>query len=159
MFLCSMDILTFPPPTETRVEQNTSPKVNARLEDQIEERLERLSAEGPGAIVRRLVELDEEWDIERMLETNASIVTLVTLGLGFLHHRNWFKVSAGVAAFLLLHAVQGWCPPIPILRRLGYRTSREINLERTALRILRGDFKNPTNDPAEALAQARMLLR
>jgi hypothetical protein len=31
-------------------------------------------------------------------------------------------------------------PPIPLLRRLGIRTSREIEIERVALKILRGDF-------------------
>jgi hypothetical protein len=38
------------------------------------------------------------------------------------------------------HAVQGWCPPLPILRRMGFRTAREIDTERTALKALRGDF-------------------
>jgi hypothetical protein len=41
---------------------------------------------------------------------------------------------------LFQHAVQGWCPPVPLLRRLGYRTSREIDIERVALKALRGDF-------------------
>jgi len=39
-----------------------------------------------------------------------------------------------VTAFLLQHAIQGWCPPIPILRRFGFRTADEINRERYALR-------------------------
>jgi hypothetical protein len=38
-----------------------------------------------------------------------------------------------VGTFLLQHALQGWCPPVPILRRLGYRTAREIFEERLAL--------------------------
>jgi hypothetical protein len=42
--------------------------------------------------------------------------------------------------FLLQHAVQGWCPPLPLLRRLGVRTADEINEERYALKALRGDF-------------------
>ena len=45
---------------------------------------------------------------------------------------------------LFQHAVQGWCPPIPLLRRLGIRTSREIEIERVALKILRGDFGEAT---------------
>ena len=31
-------------------------------------------------------------------------------------------------------------PPVPILRRLGVRTAREIDIERYALKALRGDF-------------------
>jgi hypothetical protein len=34
------------------------------------------------------------------------------------------------------HALQGWCPPVPILRRLGFRTAREIFEERLALKSL-----------------------
>jgi hypothetical protein len=30
-------------------------------------------------------------------------------------------LPALVTAFLFQHAVQGWCPPVPILRRLGFR--------------------------------------
>lgn len=51
-----------------------------------------------------------------------------------------FAVPVIVTAFLLQHAVQGWCPPVPILRRLGYRTNREQDDERIALKFLRGDF-------------------
>jgi hypothetical protein len=45
-----------------------------------------------------------------------------------------------VAAFLLQHAIQGFCPPLPVLRALGYRTDREIETERNALKAARGDF-------------------
>jgi hypothetical protein len=38
------------------------------------------------------------------------------------------------------HVIEGWCPPLAILRRLGFRTSSEINRERIALKTLRGDF-------------------
>ena len=46
------------------------------------------------------------------------------------------------AGFLLQHAVQGWCRPVPIFRRLGIRTASEIDAERYALRMIRGDFGN-----------------
>jgi hypothetical protein len=49
-------------------------------------------------------------------------------------------VPALVTGFLFQHAVEGWCPPIPVLRRLGFRTAREIDIERVALKALRGDF-------------------
>ncbi|MEY7848852.1 hypothetical protein AB7C87_06560 [Natrarchaeobius sp. A-rgal3] len=42
-------------------------------------------------------------------------------------------MSAVIAAFLRQHALQGWCPPIPVLRRRGVRTRREIDTERRAL--------------------------
>jgi hypothetical protein len=39
--------------------------------------------------------------------------------------------------FLLLHGVKGWCPPLPVLRRLGIRTRDEIDREKySLLRVL-----------------------
>jgi len=35
--------------------------------------------------------------------------------------------------FLLQHGMQGWCPPLPILRRLGVRTRGEIDREKYEL--------------------------
>ena len=42
------------------------------------------------------------------------------------------------------HGLQGWCPPVPFLRRMGFRTASEIDYERYALKALRGDFKDVT---------------
>ena len=62
------------------------------------------------------------------------------LTLGLTLDRRWLALPVGVAAFLLQHAVQGWCPPVPVFRRLGVRTAGEIDRERYALKALRGDF-------------------
>jgi hypothetical protein len=143
------------PPTSTRVERSTAQEINARIERETAANIAKAAAGGPAAITRRLEKLDHEWDIERTLETNAAAVTLLTLALGFTVHRRWFAFPAVVAAFLLQHALQGWCPPVPVFRRRGVRTEREINLERTALRILRGDFQTTARDPHEAFEQAK----
>jgi len=45
-----------------------------------------------------------------------------------------------VLSFLFQHAVQGWCPPVPVFRRMGVRTRKEIDREKYALKALRGDF-------------------
>jgi hypothetical protein len=37
--------------------------------------------------------------------------------------------------------VSGWYPLMPLFRRLGIRTAREIERERYALKALRGDFQ------------------
>lgn len=42
---------------------------------------------------------------------------------------------------MVQHALQDWCSPLPVLRRLGVRTAREIVEERFALK-LRGDFED-----------------
>jgi hypothetical protein len=64
----------------------------------------------------------------------------VGLGLGVFKDRRWLAIPALVQGFFLMHALQGWCPPLPVLRRLGFRTVMEIDRERNALKALRGDF-------------------
>ena len=65
-----------------------------------------------------------------------------------------------VAAFLLQHALQGWCPPVPLFRHLGFRTAAEIDEERCALKALRGDFREvPAGDGRAAAGQALQAVR
>ena len=125
------------PSTVDRVPRHTAEHVNAEIRRRSEETAESCKAEGSAAIERRLGELDREWDIERALESNAATVALIGLGLGAAINRKWFLLPAVVAGFLLQHAVQGWCPPVPVLRRLGFRTQGEIEYERDLLRSMR----------------------
>ncbi len=111
--------------------------------------------EHPEEIEQRLRELDEEWDIERTLEANATTLGLVGLGLGATVSRKYFFLPTVVLGFLLQHALQGWCPPVPLFRRLGVRTQTEIETERYALRALRGDFDAVTQQPAEGEGRHR----
>ena len=105
-------------------------------------------------IPQRLEELDREWDIERAIEANASVLALGGLGLAVVHDRRWLALSALVGGFLLQHAILGWCPPVPVLRRLGFRTSYEIEEERRALQALSGDFEDTRDNSERALKAA-----
>lgn len=129
------------PATTSRVPRSTPDAVNLQIHDDIRANVNRYAAEGPQAIGRRLRELDHEWDIERILEANAAAFSLMGLGLGTFVHRRWYALPALVGTFLLQHAVQGWCPPVSLFRRLGVRTATEIGYERYALKALRGDFQ------------------
>ncbi len=70
--------------------------------------------QGREAIDRRLAKLDQEWDIERTLEANAALISLIGLALVGSHQR-WYLLPAVVAVFLLQHAVQGWSPPVALV--------------------------------------------
>ena len=131
--------LTELPPTTSRVSRNTSRHVNQRIDEDMEWRVA-YYAEHPDEIGERLRELDREWDIERTLEANAASLGLTGVLLGALVDRRFLILPGAVTGFLLQHALQGWCPPVPLFRRLGVRTASEISTERTALKILRGDF-------------------
>ncbi len=124
--------------TETRVQENTPEEINQQILRDLKARV-LYFAQRPEEIDRRLDELDREWDIERLLEANAGILSLMGLTFGVIRSR-WYILPAAAAAFLVQHAVQGWCPPVSLMRRLGIRTAREINHERYALKALRGDF-------------------
>ena len=143
------------PKTTSRVSEHTSRKLNTRIFAEAQKNVERLCGSDQETLTRRLDELDREWDFERAIQTGASAQILLGLALGTFLDRRWYAWSGIVAAFLMMHALHGWAPPLPILRRLGFRTQTEIEEERDALRILRGDF-TPTGDPREALAQSRL---
>jgi len=87
-------------------------------------------------IPRRLAELDREWDVERMLALGSSCASLAGLTLARAGRRRFLWVPLVVQGFYLLHTLQGWAPPLPVLRRLGFRTPSEIELERNALKAL-----------------------
>lgn len=138
------------PSTVERVPRHTRTAYNAAIRRQTEESVARLATAGPAAIDRRLAELDREWDIERTLEANAASVSLLGSALGFTVDRRFFALPVAVAGFLLQHALQGWCPPVPLFRHLGFRTASEIDYERYALKAIRGDFRNVRSEGGEA---------
>ena len=131
--------MSFLPSTTSRVPEHTAPHINRQIRQQIEDNLAYFAAHSD-EIDGRLEELDQKWDDERTLEANAATFSLLGLTLGLAVDRRWLALPVGVAAFLLQHALQGWCPPVPVFRRLGVRTAGEIDQERYALKALRGDF-------------------
>jgi len=123
-----------------RVTRHTTPAARRRLEEQLARRI-RYYALRPADIGHRLAQLDREWPVDRVLQTNAATLSLAGLVLGTLVDRRLLWLPATVAVFLLNHALRGWCPPLPLFRRLGVRTAEEIALERYTLKALRGDFR------------------
>jgi hypothetical protein len=128
--------------TVGRVPAHTAREINENIRKATENHIVCAAVGGAEAIERRLSELDREWDVERALEANAAVATLTSVVLGVTFSRKWLLFPAVIGGFLLQHALSGWCPPVPILRRLGFRTQNEIGRERYALKALRGDLRN-----------------
>ncbi len=126
------------PLTAFRVRAHTNRKAQERIRQKTLNRVSQALRDG--TMEQEDGRLLKEWDTERVLETNAACLLLASLGLGVLHDRRWLWLTGGVAAFLLQHALQGWCPPLPVIRALGVRTAEEIGAERLALGALREAF-------------------
>lgn len=123
-----------------RVRRNTAACAQERIDARIRATLSSYASAPPEEIGKRIKRLDSEWPIDRALMTGVSANVLFGLIMGRWVHRAWYLQPAIVAIFLLQHTLQGWCPPLPVLRRLGFRTAKEIAFERNALKALRGDY-------------------
>jgi hypothetical protein len=146
-------------PTSTRVQRNTDPAINDLLRAQADARIARLEDARPVEYEARLAELEREWDIERTLQANASTLVMLGVALGLTLDRRFLVLPAAVLAFFAQHALQGWCPPIPLFRRRGVRAVREIERERYAVKALRGDFDAvPAPGAAEPSTRVRSAL-
>jgi hypothetical protein len=130
----------------------------AKIDERIEDSVRFHARQDPSIISRRIDELDREWSVERWLETNASALAFSGTLLGLTVNRKWLAVPLIVTGFLFQHAVQGWCPPLPILRQMGVRTRSEIDREKFALKALRGDFQDIRAEVTSRIAQIRRLM-
>jgi hypothetical protein len=131
-------------PDDDRVREHTDPEVLSRLDRSMVDRVRDLAQDpatpaGRMAISQRIDALEREWDIERVLEANAGTLALLGTWKAIRRGRAWALLPLVVTGFLIQHAVQGWCPPMVVLRRLGLRSRQEIEVERWALKLLRGD--------------------
>jgi hypothetical protein len=142
------------PGTDQRVPLHTRPSDNQRIQARTLHDVSMYFGASEETLSERIQELEREWDIERTLEANAAGLALIGLTLGIAVDRRFLVMPLAISVFLLQHAVQGWCPPLPLLRRLGIRTAAEIHQEIIALRILRGDFVEQPVYPESLLAVA-----
>jgi hypothetical protein len=134
-----------------RVPRQTRTEINDRIARQTDVNIAYFT-QHPEQIRQRLRELDEEWDVERALETAAPSITLFGIAMSFLRGRSWILLPILVQSFFLQHALQGWCPPLPILRKMGFRTVEEIDRERYALKAVQESNGNKSRSRSTAKA-------
>jgi hypothetical protein len=139
-----------------RVRANTAADINRLIRERTDRRIDAIR-DDPERIRERLAEIDAEWDIERALQTASAALSLFGVSRALRGGRGWLGLPLLVQGFLLQHALQGWCPPLPVLRSLGFRTQPEIERERYTLRaVLRDRVDVDVSDrPAEMPAERR----
>lgn len=129
-----MSIKMLFPPTTTKVNMFSSPRVNREIKSRTERNIEQYTEKSDEDIKARIKELDYEWDTERTLEVNFALIVVVTTFIGAIRNKKWSLISTIAAVFMLQHSLQGWCPPLSLIRRLGVRTATEILEEKEALK-------------------------
>ena len=119
--------------TYDRVRNSTPDSINQKIDQKTQQNIQYYSMQNEMVIKSRIKELDHEWDIERVLALNASLFALSGVILGATVNKKWLILPTVVTIFLAQHAVQGWCPPLPLFRKTGIRSRKEIDHERYSL--------------------------
>ncbi|HEY5935425.1 MAG TPA: hypothetical protein VIU61_12335 [Kofleriaceae bacterium] len=128
----------YQPPSTDMIRERTADSANRKI-DRITRGAIAEAEDSPAQIRARIAEIDREWNVDRALMANFAIAGAITGGLAMRSLKRtgrlggWGKLFWTQMAFLFHHAARGWCPPMPVMRRLGFRSSREICAERCAL--------------------------
>ncbi|MES2380754.1 MAG: hypothetical protein V4538_06920 [Bacteroidota bacterium] len=112
------------------------------IDETTKENIQKYIDQGEGAIDRRVRELDNKWDMEKTIRFNISVLALAGVLFGTFKKRRWSVLSVAITAFIAQHLISKWCPSLPLLKKLGMQTHKEIEREKYALKALRGDFKS-----------------
>jgi len=112
----------------TTVEKQIQDTVNHYYHDQEE-------------IDMRLMQLDDEMDLETYLQTQSAALTISGVILGLTSSKKWLALPMFGSLLVIANFISGRDNPLGYFRKLGFRTRAEIEKERYALKAIRGDFK------------------
>lgn len=142
------------PETTQRVATYTNPGVNEMIRTATLDNLMCLEDADEEEISRRIRALNAEWDTERFVEAKAALCVMGCSLFGMAKNKYWSFISLITATFLLQHALLGWCPTAPLMRKMGIRTPEEISREKFVLKMLRKDFAHVKQNDSEELLKA-----
>lgn len=126
------------PPDVDRIRAHTSEANNRRIDRETAGAIAEARS-SPAALSARLDELDREWHVDRAVMMNFAVVGAFSAWKAMRSLKRtgstgvWGAFFWTQMGFLANHALRGWCPPLPVFRRLGFRSAREIADERVAL--------------------------
>lgn len=119
------------------------PKPPTDKKQQLRERISKIAVDGLAAVDRRLDELACEWTTGRLVKAASGLMLFAGL---LPARRSVGKVGMGLLLAAGATLVQYWiCRRswlADVFARCGARSGTEIEDERIALRILRGDFRD-----------------
>ena len=93
----------------------------------------------PNEIGRRLDDLDAESSVEKVLQVATAGSALSGFLFALTRSRVWLLLPVASAGLSLQQALSGHSRGYDLVRKLGYRTAKQIEQERFALRSIRGD--------------------
>ncbi len=110
--------------------------------DNLQNRVACLVEAGPQANDNRLVELDREWTAGRMTKAVIGVMLVTGFALTALTNPWWLILPAAGGVFLLqyLFTRSSWLGKM--FHEMGYRTGFEVDQEKMALKVIRGDFRH-----------------
>lgn len=82
-----------------RVRANTPAEINWRIDRQIEDSVRRYAGEPKDVILRRVWELEREWDIERVLQLMASSISLSGILMTGVRDKRWIVLPIVIFRF------------------------------------------------------------
>ena len=138
------------------IRENSPSAFNKLIDAETLRNLERYRDAAPAEIEARLKFLETRYDIECFVEAGAAVLTLGGLLLG-LKNRKFLALPFIAQGLLLSHTLPFPDPVTPVLRSFGLWSRQEIERERNALKLLRGDYERVAADHSvkSALAAAQ----
>jgi hypothetical protein len=122
------------------VRKQTPAAVNDRIDRETNDRVFYHATRPVDFVSHRILELDSERDVEWLLKVSLAGLGLISTGALFVARRGWLTIPI-LAISLLGGSTKNAAKPLLLaFRQIGVRTREEIELERTALLALRGDF-------------------
>ena len=124
----------------TSASTSNAPATQSKLEAALETRLKKVIASGPAAITERLAELDSEWTAGRAAKATAGVMIVTGLVLSLTVSLMWLVLPIVGGTLLLQYIVSRTSMIGELFHAFGLRSGSEIDQEKMALRVLRGDF-------------------
>lgn len=111
----------------------------------LECRLKTVIEAGPAAIHERLEQLESEWTAGRAAKASAGVVIITGLALALTVNLYWLILPIIGGAVMFQYVFGRKSLVGELFHSFGFRSGGEIDQEKMALRVLRGDFiKLPT---------------